>query len=568
MESPKLKVAFLTGKDSSSTRHSIEAVCRLPGVQPVGVLLDTEVVTFARRRKNLFRNIRVHGWSYPVFRIVEAICTAITSAVDKAVVSHSEVSNVLKEAFPNACFSLKELGEKYGMTIHSLGNLNNANAIRVLAECGADLGIVLGTRILKAGTFSVPRMGCINLHKGKVPEYRGMPPGFWELYDGASTAGVTVHFVDKGLDTGEVVATGSVFVMKTETPESLLEKLHVEGSRVLALAVASIRDGNATPQPQGKQESKPRSKPTKKDVTLLQRRLPHWKRRSDVSTIAGNLYLLIVYYSGLYSLVRQWHRLSRSRGAILLYHRVNDYSKDVLTVDSATFAAQLLAIAKRYPFSSSADLVDRVLTKRPLDPTTVAIHFDDCYRDILTNGAPIMKSLGIPACAFINSGFVDTDRSFPHDAAKYPFTFEMLRSSDLQAWSGLGFEVGAHTVNHVDLGRCPVEAANDEIVQCGHDLEKIIGKPVELFSFPFGRPDNITAATRGLVQTAGYVALFSAHGGFVGLGTIPYDIPRGCASFETSPLYCLLQIEGLTLSQIAAKFQSIGKGSSRAATQA
>jgi peptidoglycan/xylan/chitin deacetylase (PgdA/CDA1 family) len=265
-----------------------------------------------------------------------------------------------------------------------------------------------------------------------------------------------------------------------------------------------------------------------------------------------NLYVLLVYYSGLYFLVRQWHRLSRSRGAIFLFHRVNDYSKDVLTVDPATLAAQLLAVSKRYPFSSTADLVERILNAKPIQPTTIAIHFDDCYRDILTNGAPIMKVLGIPACAFINSGFVDTDRSFAHDVAKVPFTYEMLRSSDVQTWSRLGFEVGAHTVNHVDLGNCTAEAANYEIVQCGWDLQKLIGKPVNLFSFPYGRVDNISAQTRQIIQTADYAALFSAHGGFIGDGTNPYDIPRTAAHYESSPVYCLLQIEGLTLSQIAA----------------
>ncbi len=521
--------------------------------------MDTEVASFRRRRKNLFRNIRANGWSYPVFRIVGAICAATAAAVDNAAVSRTEVREVLKKAFPETSFSLAELGERYGMTIHAVGNLNSAKAIQVLAECGADLGIVLGTRILKASTFTVPRLGCINLHKGKVPEYRGMPPGFWELYDGASSAGVTVHFVDKGLDTGDIVATGSVSILETETPESLLEKLHAEGSRVLASAVALIQNGQATAQPQGNLEGRPRSKPTRENVASLQRRLPHWKREGDISTIVRNLYILFVYYSGLYYLARQWHRRLRSRGEIFLYHRVNDYSKDVLTVDSETFAAQLLAISKRYPFSTTADLVDRILTKRPLQPTTVAIHFDDCYRDILTNGAPIMKALAIPACAFINSGFVDTDRSFPHDIAKYPFTYEMLRSSDVQAWSNLGFEVGAHTVNHVDLGKCTVEAAKSEIMQCGQDLEKMIGKAVNLFSFPFGRLDNISAPTRRIIQTAGYVALFSAHGGHIGPHTNPYDIPRGGASYKSSPVYCLLQIEGLTLGQIAAKCQNIWK---------
>jgi peptidoglycan/xylan/chitin deacetylase (PgdA/CDA1 family)/folate-dependent phosphoribosylglycinamide formyltransferase PurN len=568
VKSPKLKVAFLVGNDSPSTRQSIEAVCCLPGLECVGVLMDTEVVSFRRRRKNLFRNIRTNGWSYPVFRIVKAICTVTSTAVNNAAVSRTEVGKVLKEAFPNTCFSLAELGEKYGMTIHSVGSLNSTNAIRVLRECGADLGIVVGTRILKASTFGVPRMGCINLHKGKVPEYRGMPPGFWELYNGSSSASVTVHFVDKGLDTGDIVATSSVSIQKTETPESLLEKLHSEGSRALALAVALIRDGKATPQPQRKWEGKARSTPTREDVAFLRRRLPHWKSKGDVPTIGRNLYLLLVYCSGLYFLVRQSHRLLRSRGAIFLHHRVNDYSKDVLTVDPATFAAQLLAISKRYPFSSTADLVDRILNKKPLQPTTVAVHFDDCYRDILTNGAPIMKVLSIPACAFINTGFVDTGRSFPHDVAKYPFTYEMLRSSDVQAWNSLGFEVGGHTVNHVDLGKCTVEVASHEIVQCGRDLEKIIGKPVDLFSFPFGRPNNISAPTRRIIQTAGYIALFSAHGGHIGPRTDPYDIPRAGANCESSPVYCLLQIEGLTLSQIAAKFRRIWNGYTRVATQA
>lgn len=278
-------------------------------------------------------------------------------------------------------------------------------------------------------------------------------------------------------------------------------------------------------------------------------------KRGGASSIVRNLYILFVYYSGLYFIVRQWHRLSRSRGAIFLHHRVNDYSRDPLTVDPETFAAQLLAISKRYPVSPTDAIVDRILTNKPLPPTTVAIHFDDCYRDILTNGAPILKALRIPACAFINSGFIDTSRTFAHDDAKYPFTFDMLRSSDLQAWSNQGFEVGAHTVNHVDLGNIAVEAANQEIVQCGQDLEKLIGKPVYLFSFPFGRKDNITAQTRQIVQTAGYTALFSAQDGFIGPRTNPFDIPRGGANHEASPVYCLLQIEGLTLSQLAAKFR-------------
>ena len=555
MDSPKLRVAFLVGSDIASTRRSIEAVCRSSGVEPVGVLLDTEVIPFKRRLKNLSRNIRANGWPYLVFRAIEAIRKATDLAVENAAVPGAEVTRVLREAFPEKCFSLADLGARYGMEIHAVGSLNGVNAVRVLRECGADLGIVLGTRILKSGTFSVPRMGCINLHKGRVPEYRGMPPGFWELYDGASSAGVTVHFIDEGLDTGDIVATSDVPIVATETPESLVEKLNEEGARLLATVVATIRSGKASPQPRGRLPIKPRTRPSREEIASLRRRLPHWKRRGDISRILRNSYLLLVYYCGIYSLVRQYHLLRRqSRGAIFLHHRVNDYSKDILTVDTRTFAGQLLAIRARYPISSTAHIVDCIRNRKPLQPTTVAIHFDDCYRDILTNGAPIMKALGVPGCAFIASGFVDTDRSFAHDAAKYPFTFEKLRSSDIQGWTRMGFEVGAHTVNHVDLGRCAVEAADSEAVECGQALQRILDKPIDLFSFPFGRVDNIRTATRRAISTAGYVALFSSHGGFIGPRTDPYDIPRMGCSYESSPVYCLLQIEGLALGQLTATF--------------
>ena len=98
MGSSKLKVVFLVGGDSASTRHSIEAVCGLPGIEPVGILLDTEAPSFGRRWKNLRRNIRVNGWRYPHSRIVAAMAEAANSAVHRAASSRTEVRKVLRDA--------------------------------------------------------------------------------------------------------------------------------------------------------------------------------------------------------------------------------------------------------------------------------------------------------------------------------------------------------------------------------------------------------------------------------------------------------------------------------------
>jgi peptidoglycan/xylan/chitin deacetylase (PgdA/CDA1 family) len=316
-------------------------------------------------------------------------------------------------------------------------------------------------------------------------------------------------------------------------------KLHEEGLRVLTCAVTMIRDGKTNPRGQEMRSAKPRTKPLRHEVEDLRRRLPHWKpRNGDISKILRNLYLLLMYFSGLYWAVRQGHRLTRSRAAIFLHHRVNDYSKDVLTADTETFAAQLIAISKRYPCASTKHLADCVRNKRPLRATTVAIHFDDCYRDVLTNGAPILKALGISACAFISSGYVDTERQFAHDLSKFPFTFPNFRSSDIQQWISLGFEVGAHTVNHVRLSESTPDVARYEIVECGRALAEITGQTIDLFSFPFGRLRDINSTATLITAESGYAALFSAHGGFIGSQTDPTISPGSGAARSRRSTVC------------------------------
>lgn len=561
MDKGGLRVAFLIGGDDASTRRTIEAVCQLAGIAPVGLLLDTGTEPKRRRLAHLPQHFARNGWSYPLVRCLGAVEAATTRAVRRAAISRMQVSAVLQAAFPGECFSLAELGEKYGMPVHAAGNLNGEEAIRLLRACDADLGIVLGTRILRREMFSVPRMGCVNLHKGKVPEYRGMPPGFWEIYDGVSSAGVTVHFVSEGLDRGDVVASGTVMIAAMETPDTLVEKLHEEGARVMAAAVAQIRDGTFDRRPQDSLSTKARTRPTHREVQRLRRRLPHWRQDPAALTICRNLCVLTVYYSGLYALAKRFHRWrGRSRGAILLYHRVNDYSKDVLTVDRETFAAQILAVSRRYPIASTSAIVDAVRSGAALPPTTIGVHFDDYYRDVLTGGAPILRALGAPACAFLNSGFIDAPRTFPHDADQYPFAFPVLRRDDVRGWAAAGFEVGAHTVNHVDLGQCGEDGCRGEIAPCGAALEEITGQPVRLFSFPFGGVNNINARSRSEIIDCGYVALFAAHGGFIGPGTDRYDIPRMGVSYRSAPVYCLLEIEGLAPAHLAGAALRLVRG--------
>jgi len=552
-----LRVAFLIGSDDQSTRDSVEAICALPDIKPVAVLLDTQRVPLSRRLRNLKRNISKEGWSYPLRRTLRALRNFTERLAYRTAVSEDDVQKLLRRAFPQRFFSISELGNHYGFVVHAIGNLNGPVAVESLSASEADLGIVLGTRILKATTFNVPRLGSINLHKGKVPDYRGMPPGFWELFDGALTAGVTVHFVDSGLDTGDVVVEREIPISPKETPDSLLEKLHREGNVAICEAVSKLQAGSAVRRPQLRAANKPRSKPSHKDLLALRNRLPHWRNSIDIYGIFKSLYALAVYYLGVYAIVRAVHRLASSRGVIFLYHRINDYARDPLTADTQSFAAHLLALSKRYSVMGSSELVRRISEKVSIAPTAVTIHFDDCYEDVFTNGAPLLRAIDFSATAFINSGFIDTRRVYPHDAQKYPFELPNLSSEEVRQWVNLGFEVGNHTVNHVDLGVCPLEEVKHEIRDCERDLQGLTGRPINLFSFPFGGVKNIRPEVVDCIRLSGYRGLFSAHGGFVTSETDPYDIPRLGANGDLNPLVLLLEVEDLAPHQLADHFRHI-----------
>ncbi len=95
-----------------------------------------------------------------------------------------------------------------GWPQHDVASLNSEACRTLLRSLHLDLAVLDGTNILKPETFSIPRLGSINLHCGRLPSYRGAPPAFWELMAGEREVGVTVHQVSAALDAGAIYARG------------------------------------------------------------------------------------------------------------------------------------------------------------------------------------------------------------------------------------------------------------------------------------------------------------------------------------------------------------------------
>jgi methionyl-tRNA formyltransferase len=107
--------------------------------------------------------------------------------------------------------------------VFEVADPNSHAGIRLLTDLAPDL-IVLGTtRILKPSVLSVPSMGVLNPHPGLLPDYRSVDVLDWAAYIG-DPPGVTVHFLDAGIDTGPIVAQRTLEVQPGDTMHSVTRR--------------------------------------------------------------------------------------------------------------------------------------------------------------------------------------------------------------------------------------------------------------------------------------------------------------------------------------------------------
>lgn len=106
-----------------------------------------------------------------------------------------------------------------------------------------DLLICIGhPQIIKEPIFSQCRLGVINVHNTLLPKYRGRHGFVWSMIDGAEV-GVTVHYMDAGIDTGDIILQAPMYVERGETSESVLQRMIPLTNDLLLASVKQIEAG-------------------------------------------------------------------------------------------------------------------------------------------------------------------------------------------------------------------------------------------------------------------------------------------------------------------------------------
>ena len=104
--------------------------------------------------------------------------------------------------------------------------------------------------IFKPALLEIPPLGCVNIHPSKVPEGRGMTPSFWYLYLGRDTAWTALHYLDEGVDSGDVIAFGSTPITHDDTGSTVSRRLSEAAWEIFRDNLPAILSGNAPRQKQ------------------------------------------------------------------------------------------------------------------------------------------------------------------------------------------------------------------------------------------------------------------------------------------------------------------------------
>lgn len=261
------KVVLLTKAGVSHKKwKALERLNDTKGITVVGIIVEDlihgSLPTFSA---NLLRKIIRHrGRGYP-YRAFNAGRDIVRNVLSHISITRNDVDD--SSSSPSEC-------DLSSIPIIKVSDMLSDYAESQIKRFEPDLAIVWGTRILPRRIFEIPTDGSIGIHAGKIPEYRGGPAGFWEIYNGETRAGVTVQKLNEQLDAGKIVKQATVPIKPDDSPADVRDRQTEITVDLVVEAVRGISDGSLEPRNWDGSKGKVNTPPT---IAELVR---YWLRRN------------------------------------------------------------------------------------------------------------------------------------------------------------------------------------------------------------------------------------------------------------------------------------------------
>ena len=150
----------------------------------------------------------------------------------------------------------KVLAEEKGIPVYQPVTLKDGALLGVLEELRPDVILVVAYgKILPSYVLNFPSHGCINLHVSLLPKYRGAAPMQRAIMAGETETGVTVMYMDEGMDTGDMISTLTYPILPTDDYGDVSQKAATLGAPLLLKTLDDLKEGKVVRIPQNHEEA-------------------------------------------------------------------------------------------------------------------------------------------------------------------------------------------------------------------------------------------------------------------------------------------------------------------------
>ena len=175
--------------------------------------------------------------------------------------SHKAFKKLINDNTLEICFivprsdtldnTLHDFAKEHCIDYLSNENVNSKEFIEKAKKYNCDLFVSMSfNQIFKDEIIQIPKLNIINCHAGKLPFYRGRNILNWALINDEKEFGITVHFIDKGIDTGDIILQNSYPITELDNYNSLLIKAYDGCSHILYDAIKQLQNETYTRIPQ------------------------------------------------------------------------------------------------------------------------------------------------------------------------------------------------------------------------------------------------------------------------------------------------------------------------------
>lgn len=209
--------------------------------------------------------------------VVMPVTWPTTEALPRRVEPHPANESNLPVINPYLSHNIIHIAWEHNIPIWEVGALSNEKTLKWLTNFQPDVvSVACFPYIFPPELLQLPQYGCLNLHPSLLPAYRGPEPLFWMARNGEPQAGITLHFLDEGVDTGDIVSQTAFAWPEGISGPALERRCSVEGAKLLVAAVQQLEQQGILPrQPQAKQAASYFPHPAEEDFLIL----PSWDVR-------------------------------------------------------------------------------------------------------------------------------------------------------------------------------------------------------------------------------------------------------------------------------------------------